>query len=491
MTTHGAGSGPIVPVVLSGGAGTRLWPVSREGYPKPFMKLPDGQSLLGKTISRAATLSGAAPVLLVTNRDYYFDSRDEVTRALGPTAAGNVHYLLEPASRNTAAAVATAARWVCQHVSPDAVMLVMPADHLISPIEQFVHAAHQAAELAQQGRLITFGVRPTRPETGYGYIETGEPLADNGACRVERFIEKPDPTTAAEFLRRGTFLWNSGMFGLRAQTLLDELAIHRPQLAEAVNRCWDDVMAAAPTGPYTELPAASFAELESISIDYAVMEPSRQLAVLPASFTWDDIGSWNSVASLVPEDGAGNRVHGDAILVDSANCFVRAEDRVIAAVGLRGIMVVDTPDALLVADAGSAQHVKEVVSRLKQRGHESYRLHRTVLRPWGTYTVLEEGEGYKIKRLEVKPGGKLSLQMHYHRSEHWIVVSGTARVECDGESRLVMTNESAYIPVGKAHRVENPGQVALVMIEVQSGTYLGEDDIVRFSDAYGRAPAAG
>jgi mannose-1-phosphate guanylyltransferase len=478
----------IVPVILSGGAGTRLWPVSREGHPKPFMKLPDGQTLLAKTAQRAAKVAGAGRMLLVTNRDYYFISKDEVGRALGTGHHVAASYLLEPVGRNTAAAVAMAAEWIAQHVSPDAIMLVLPADHLISPPEDFQRAVQQAAVLASRGKLVTFGIRPTRPETGYGYIETGEPQRGTEGLDVKRFVEKPDAETARGYVESGRFLWNSGMFCMRVQTLLDELAMHRPQLAEGVKTCWGQAAASEGAGAFTELPADCFGALESISIDYAVMEPSKNLAVLPTGFQWDDIGSWSAVADLVPADERGNRVHGDSVLVDCDDCFVRAEDRMVAAVGLKGVMVVDTPDALLVADASCAQQVKEVVAQLKERGHDSYRLHRTVVRPWGTYTVLEGGEGYQIKRIEVKPGAALSLQMHHHRSEHWVVVSGTARVHCDGKEFLVMTNESTYIPAGKKHRVENPGVLDLVMIEVQSGTYLGEDDIVRFSDMYGRAP---
>jgi mannose-1-phosphate guanylyltransferase / mannose-6-phosphate isomerase len=480
---------PIVPVILSGGAGTRLWPVSREGHPKPFMKLPDGQTLLGKTVQRAAKAASARKLLMVTNRDYYFISKDEVARTLGPDSTVSAGYLLEPVGRNTAAAIAAAAHWVAANVSPDAIMLVLAADHLIEPVEEFLRATEQAAELAARGKLVTFGIRPESPETGYGYIEAGRNFDGGEAREVLRFVEKPDAQTAQAYLESGNFLWNSGMFCMRVQTLLDELQAHRRGLAQSVAQCWEQVAVADRTAQFTELPAEAFAQAESISIDYAVMEPSRNLVVLPTKFAWNDIGSWSAVAGLVPQDERGNRVHGDSLLVDCEDCFVRSEDRMIAAVGLRGVMVVDTPDALLVADAGSAQQVKEVVAQLKLRGHESYRLHRTVMRPWGTYTVLEGGEGYKIKRIEVKPGAALSLQMHHHRSEHWIVVSGTARVVCDDRQFLVMTNESTYIPAGKKHRVDNPGMLDLVMIEVQSGAYLGEDDIVRFSDIYGRAPA--
>jgi mannose-1-phosphate guanylyltransferase/mannose-6-phosphate isomerase len=478
---------PVVPVILSGGAGTRLWPVSREGHPKPFMKLPDGQSLLSKTVQRAAqAASGGQQMLLVTNRDYYFISKDEVLRALGAKSKISASFLLEPVGRNTAAAIAAAAHWICANISPQAIMLVLPADHLIEPIEEFLEATQQAAALAADGKLVTFGIRPASPATGYGYIQAGAPIDGGPQHEVLRFVEKPDAKSAEAYVASGDFLWNSGMFCMRANVLLHELAEHRPQLAQSMAACWEEAAAADGKGQFTELPESSFSAAENISIDYAVMERSGKLVVLPTQFAWNDIGSWSAVAGLVPQGPNGNRVHGNPVLLDCADCFVWAEDRMIATIGLRGVMVVDTPDALLVADAGSAQQVKEVVAQLKARGHQSYRLHRTVTRPWGTYTVLEGGQGYKIKRIEVKPGAALSLQMHHHRSEHWVVVSGTAKVVCDEREFLVLTNESTYISAGKRHRVENPGMLDLVMIEVQSGAYLGEDDIVRFSDQYGR-----
>jgi mannose-1-phosphate guanylyltransferase/mannose-6-phosphate isomerase len=477
----------IVPVILSGGAGTRLWPVSREGHPKPFMKLPDGQTLLDKTVKRAVRAGTAGRLLVVTNRDYYFDSKDEVSRSLGGDVLA-ASYLLEPVGRNTAAAIAAAAHWIVDEFGEHAVMLVLPADHLIEPVEDFVRATRQAAALAVEGRLVTFGIHPRSPETGYGYIQAGAPLDGGTGREVLRFVEKPDTPTAQAYVASGDFLWNSGMFCMQAGVLLGELSALRPQLASAVDACW----AASRAGrgaPFTELSAGAFSEVESISIDYAVMEPSRKLVVLPVHFGWNDIGSWSAVAGLVERGPDGNRVQGDAVVLECEDCFISSEDRMVAAVGLRGVLVVDTPDALLVADAGSAQRVKDVVASLKKRGHESYRLHRTVTRPWGTYTVLEGGPGYKIKRIEVRPGAALSLQMHHHRSEHWVVVSGSAKVQCDEREFLVLKNQSTYIPAGKKHRVENPGIVDLVMIEVQSGDYLGEDDIVRFSDIYGRVAA--
>ncbi len=476
----------IVPVILSGGAGARLWPVSREGHPKPFIELPDGQTLLNKTLRRAAAVASAQRLLLVTNRDYYFISKDEVNRAFGASQRPVTDYLLEPFGRNTAAAIAAAAHWVVANVSPDALMLVLPADHLITPPEEFARDVQAAASLAREGKMVTFGVPPTRPETGYGYIECGQPFGQTRAKVVKRFVEKPSLATAQEYTRNPDFLWNSGMFCMQASTLLAELQKHKPDLADAVSRTWEAVAHTDESGRLVELPAQEFAQVEDISIDYAVMEHSDQLVVLPIAASWNDIGSWNAVAALSPADASGNRVRGDAVLIDCTDCYVHADERIIATLGVAGLMVIDTPDALLVASMDRDQQVREIVAQLKQRGHESYRTHRTVIRPWGTYTVLEEGEGYKIKRIEVKPQGALSLQMHHHRSEHWIVVSGTAKVACNDRDFLVMTNESTYIPAGHKHRVENPGVVDLVMIEVQSGDYLGEDDIVRFSDIYGR-----
>lgn len=477
----------VVPVILSGGAGSRLWPVSRQGHPKPFIELPDGQTLLHKTLQRAAAVASAQRLLLVTNRDYYFISKDEVKRAQGNTTQLVTDYLLEPFGRNTAAAVAAAAHWVVSNVGPEGVMLILPADHLITPAEQFSHDVQKAVALAQRGKMVTFGVTPTRAETGYGYIECGEKFADTQAKVVKRFVEKPDQAKAEIYAANPDFVWNSGMFCMQAQVFLDELREHRPELAAAMAQTWEAVKPDDAAGRVLELPAEQFQHVEDISVDYAVMEHSDRLVALPMLASWDDIGSWNSLAALSPPDANGNRVRGDAVLIDCSDCYVRADKRMIATLGVKGLMVIDTPDALLVAAVDRDQEVKDIVAQLKLRGHESYRTHRTVVRPWGTYTVLEEDAGYKIKRIEVKPQGVLSLQMHHHRSEHWIVVSGTAKVASNEREFLVMTNESTYIPAGHKHRVENPGVVDLVMIEVQSGSYLGEDDIVRFSDIYGRS----
>jgi len=479
----------LIPVILSGGAGTRLWPVSREGHPKPFMKLADCESLLLKTYVRAAAVAmnseRGGEILTVTNRDYYFMSKDELARAkLGERQAGA--FLLEPVGRNTAPAVALAAHHVAEKFGRDALMLILAADHLIKEQAAFGLAVSNAAALAQQNKLVTFGILPTGPETGFGYIEAGEAIGKGR--QVVRFVEKPSIEKARDYVSAGNFLWNSGMFCFKAGVILDEMAKHAPDVATAAEACWAALRQINAAGDVMlEIPADAFSAVPDISIDYAVMERSSNVAVVPADFGWSDIGSWNAVSDLVAPDENNNRATGEAIFVDSKNTFVQSEDRLVAAVGIDNLMIIDTPDALLVAHPDKAQDVKKVVAQLKKQNHDAYKLHRTVARPWGTYTVLEEGPRFKIKRIEVKPGGSLSLQMHHHRSEHWIVVSGMARVVNGDREIFVSTNESTYIPAGHQHRLENPGVMDLVMIEVQSGEYLGEDDIVRFQDVYGRA----
>lgn len=466
----------LITVVLSGGAGARLWPASRESHPKPFIKLADGRTLIEKTYARAKALG--SEVLTVTNRDYYFISRDEKDR-IG--AFGS--FLLEPFGRNTAPAIALAAKYVEASAVPDTIMLVLAADHLIADQVEFSLAVREASKLAAQDYLVTFGIVPTQPETGFGYIERGEPLGFGN--KVARFVEKPDIKTAEGYVASGKYLWNSGMFCFKAAVFLDELAKHAPEVSQTVDACW---AAMQPLNAFkiAEIPEGLFKRVPDISIDYAVIEKSEKVAVVPGNFGWSDIGSWNAIRDLISPDAAQNRALGEAIFVDSTNTFVKSEDRLVATVGVNDLMIIDTADALLVAHPDKAQDVKKVVAQLKKDGHNAFKLHRTVVRPWGTYTVLEEAPGFKIKRIEVKPGASLSLQMHHHRSEHWVVVNGTAKITNGENEILIYANESTYIPAGQKHRLENPGTFPCVMIEVQCGAYLGEDDIVRFDDKYGR-----
>lgn len=470
----------LIPIILSGGVGARLWPVSRESHPKPFMKLPDGQSLLQKTFVRAAALDGVGEVLTITNREHYFKSRDEYQSARKGFPGVTDTFLLEPFGRNTAAAIVLGAMSVAEAHGSDALMLVLPADHLIDDQAAFAAAVKQAAGLAEQGNLVTFGIVPDAPETGFGYIEADGHI-------VKRFVEKPSYEAAREYVDSGRYLWNSGMFCFKAGTVLEQFKIHAPAIYEHALPCWEATRNKTQGNmPMMEIDPDTFAAIPENSIDYAIMEKSAVVMVVPGRFGWSDIGSWNAVSDLAVPDEAGNRVIGEAVLVDVGNTFIQSEGRMVAAIGLDNMLIIDTPDALLVADRARAQDVKKVVQQLKLMGHDSHKLHRTVARPWGTYTVLEEGKNFKIKRIVVKPGASLSLQMHYHRSEHWVVVSGTASIVNDDKELLVRTNESTYIPAGHKHRLENPGLTDLIMIEVQSGEYLGEDDIVRFDDVYGR-----
>ena len=476
----------LVPVILSGGTGNRLWPVSREGHPKPFMKLADGQSLLEKTYRRAAILPGVvieggkSKLLTVTNRDYYFMSCDELAKAHADGA-----FLLEPFGRNTAPAIALAAHCLLNKRGEDVIMLVLASDHLITDDKAFAACVQKACNLAEQGYLVTFGITPTKPETGFGYIEQGDAIIDG--FLVKRFVEKPDAKMAKQYLDAGNYLWNSGMFCFKAKAFLEELQIHAPSVADNAVSCWAAMQGNGNESTYLEIPETAFENAPNDSIDYALMEKSSMVVVVPGSFGWNDIGSWNAVRDLALPDKLNNRAIGQAIFVNSTNTFIQSEDRLVAAVGIDNIMVIDTPDALLIASPEHAQDVKMVVSKLKELGHEAAKLHRTVSRPWGTYTVLEDTPGFKIKRIEVKPGGKLSLQMHHHRSEHWIVVKGQAHVVNAEQELTLLANQSTYIPAGHKHRLENRIEDDLVMIEVQCGGYLGEDDIVRFEDTYGRA----
>lgn len=468
----------LIPTILCGGSGSRLWPVSREQHPKPFIRLHDNQSLLQKAFIRGALLENVTEVLTVTNRDLFFKTQDEY-RSINKAKLA-LSYILEPFGRNTAPAIAAAAIRVAKVHGPEAILLILAADHLIADQSAFSIAVAKATKLAAAGRIVAFGIKPCTPETGYGYIEA------NGN-HVVKFVEKPSAEVAIQYLASGSFLWNSGMFCFGAGTMLAEMEMHCPDVLAMVKVCLANSIYAKGDGfDQVELSSTDFDKAPDISIDYALMEKTANAAVVPCNIGWSDIGSWDAIGELSTADEQGNRVDGQAILHDVANCYIQSKERMVAAVGINNLVIIDTPDALLVADRARSQDVKHVYAKLKAQGHETHKLHRTVHRPWGNYTILEEGSHFKIKRIEVNAGAALSLQMHHHRSEHWIVVSGMAKVVNGELDLLIATNESTYIPAGHKHRLENPGVVSLILIEVQSGEYLGEDDIVRFEDAYGR-----
>jgi len=470
----------LIPVILSGGAGTRLWPVSRKAHPKPFMRLADGQTLAGATLTRALQTVDHGHVLTTTARDYFFLTRD-LYREVAPEA--ECSFVLEPEGRNTAAAIAAAALWVSERFGDEARLLVLPADHLVRDTAVFCDAVQRADALAREGWLVCLGVKPTHAETGFGYIRSGEPLGDAGA-RIEAFIEKPDAETAQRYLESREYLWNAGMFCFTANAIVGALAEQAPDILAGVEATWSETDRGAEP---IELDAGRFASVRSESIDFAVMEKAPRRAVVPMACGWSDIGSWQAISALYETDGAGNQVQGQAVLVDSRNTFVQGDQRLVAAVGVDDLVIVDTGDAVLVASRGRAQEVKSVVEELTRQDHESAVFHRTVHRPWGNYTVLEDAEDCKVKRLVVRPGGVLSLQRHEHRSEYWTVVSGTARVRVGDDQFDLGANQTVEIPAGSLHRLENPGRDDVHIIEVQTGSYFGEDDIERLEDVYGRA----
>jgi mannose-1-phosphate guanylyltransferase/mannose-6-phosphate isomerase len=463
----------IQPVILAGGTGSRLWPLSRELYPKQLLKLIGDQSLLQATFRRCLALDNANLPIIVVGEEHRFIAKTQID-ALG---VGDVAILLEPVGRNTAPAVYAAAQFCRNSGDEELILLVLPADHLIADVTAFNSAVLEAVALAEKGRLVTFGIKPTSPETGYGYIKKGEGSA------VESFVEKPDLNTAKAYVESGNYFWNSGMFAFAVSTLLEEFDQHSAEIGKAMSAA---VEQGKKDGPFFRLDAKSMAQCPSDSIDYALMEKSTAVSVVPADLGWSDIGSWQALWEVSVKDRNGNVTSGDVVVEDLTNCLVRSEHGLVAVVGLKDTIVIETADAVLVAPMNRAQDVKAIVQRLKKEKRDEYQLHRTVYRPWGSYTILEEQDNFKIKRITVLPTVKLSLQMHHHRSEHWVVVKGTARVTCGDKVFLVRENESTYIPCGEKHRLENPGVIPLELIEVQNGSYLGEDDIVRFDDDFGR-----
>lgn len=467
----------LTPVLLSGGVGSRLWPVSRETHPKQFLPLAGELSMLQETLQRTAGLEETAP-LVVCNEEHRFMVAEQLRQVKIKASA----LILEPQGRNTAPAVALAAIQALA-TDPEALLLVLPADHLIQNVDAFAQAVSKAVPLAQQGRLMTFGVVPASPETGYGYIKCGAAL-EADLYELERFVEKPDSATAQAYLDSGNFLWNSGMFLLRAASYLEELGEHAPGILRA---CREAMAGASSDMDFVRPASGPFLECASDSIDYAVMEKTNNGGVVSLECGWSDVGAWSALWDVAERDGDGNACKGDVMLESCADSYFRSDSRLLAGIGVSNLVVVETADAVLVADRSRVQDVKLIVNRLKKQQRPEVSQHRRVYRPWGSYESLVTADRFQVKRIIVNPGQTLSLQMHHHRAEHWVVVHGTAEVTCEDKVFMLGEDESTYIPLGHKHRLANPGRIPLELIEVQSGAYLGEDDIVRYEDVYGRS----
>ncbi|AWF79842.1 mannose-1-phosphate guanylyltransferase/mannose-6-phosphate isomerase [Microbulbifer sp. A4B17] len=467
----------MIPVILCGGTGSRLWPLSREAYPKQFLPLIGGETMLQATLRRLEGIEPLQAPILVCNEEHRFAAAEQ----LQEIGHGAQSILLEPCARNTAPAIALAALAALES-GTDPLLLVLPADHAVSDEVNFQESVESARALAEQGHLVTFGIVPTRAETGYGYIRRGDKLAET-AWKVAEFVEKPDTETAESYLASGEYSWNSGMFLFRASRYLEELERYRSDILAA---CRSAYQSAARDLDFTRVDREAFAACADESVDYAVMEPTESAAVVPMDAGWSDVGSWQGLWELAKRDANDNLLQGDVLLEDSQRCLVRGESRLVSLLGVSDLVVVDTDDALLIADRQRVQEVKKLVSNLKSTGRSEAQRHRKVYRPWGYYDSIDAGPRFQVKRIVVKPGQQLSLQMHHHRAEHWVVVQGTAKVTRGEEEVLITENQSTYIPLGVVHRLENPGTIPLELIEVQSGSYLGEDDIVRLDDEYGR-----
>ncbi|HLB25800.1 MAG TPA: mannose-1-phosphate guanylyltransferase/mannose-6-phosphate isomerase [Nitrospirota bacterium] len=464
-------------LIMAGGQGTRFWPLSRELYPKQLLKLGEERTLLQQTVLRLSGLVKPKDISVISSDKLLVDIKSQLAELDG----GQFNVILEPEPKNTAPAIGLGALYL-ERAQPGSVMAVLPSDHVIKEREKFHQALRKAEKLAREGYLVIFGIKPAKPETGYGYIKLGKALG-GGAHMVERFVEKPDANTAKVFIKSGLYLWNSGIFVWRTDVILDEMKLLMPGLYKGLKKVWG----AMGTPKEAATLAAEFKKLEPVSIDYGVMEKSRKTAVVMADFAWSDLGSWGAIEEIIKPDKKGNISVGKVVSLECMDTTFYAEDRLVAGIGLEGMIVVDTPDATLVCKKEMAQRVKDVVGTLREKGFEEYISHRTVQRPWGSYTVLLKGPGFKIKRIEVKSGARLSHQLHHHRSEHWVVVAGTARVTNGEKVETVHVNESTYIPMSTRHRLENPGKVLLQIIEVQNREYLEEDDIIRFDDDFERA----
>ena len=465
----------MTPIILSGGSGTRLWPLSRSQYPKQFLPLVSDKTMLQETHCRLNGLDGLQSPIAVCNEDHRFMVAEQLRQInVKPSAI-----ILEPVGKNTAPAVALAALAAAE----DDVLLVLPSDHIIIDIPAFQEAVNKANLLAAQGFLVTFGIVPTSPETGYGYIKRSSEAHD-GAYRVAVFVEKPDIKTANDYVNSGDYFWNSGMFVFKADVFLQELAKFNPKMLEV---CRQAYAAAEIDADFVRVNAEIFSSCPSDSIDYAVMEKTDRAMIIPLEAGWSDVGSWSALWDVTEKDAFGNTIRGDVVTVDAHNSFIHSENKLVAAIGIENLVIIETDDAVMVAPKDRVQDVKLMVEKLKQAKRPEVDLHRKVYRPWGHYDSVDDGERHKTKRIVVKPGAKLSVQMHHHRAEHWVVVKGTALVSKGDEKMLLSENQSTFIPLGIVHCLENPGVIPLEMVEVQSGSYLGEDDIVRFSDQYGRA----
>ncbi len=469
---------PIIPVILAGGVGTRLWPISRGHFPKQFHKLFDANSLMQNTLLRACEAT-AEPPIIVCNEEHRFLVAQQCRELNLDWRA----IILEPVPRSSAPAIGLAAQCALA-ADANAILLVLSSDHLVDDEQAFAAAVQLACQGAEQGGVVTFGVKPTRPETAFGYIELESTRADGGLQSVKSFEEKPDLEKAQRYVTSGRHLWNSGMFVVRAQTFVDELATHNPEMNSATERA----MAEAKNDLDFIRPSKAFLATPSLSVDYAVMEKTAHAMVVPVDFAWNDVGSWTAVWDESPRDDAGNHFRGDVVDVDTRDSLVFASERLVGTLGVEDLVVVETADAVLVADRHRVHEVRDLVKRLRERRSSEYLHHQEVFRPWGSYDGVAQGDSYQVKCIRVRPGERLSLQLHHHRSEHWVVVSGTAQVTRDNEVFTLQANESTFIPPGVKHRLENPGKIPLELIEVQVGSYLGEDDIERFDDNYGRLP---